>query len=61
MCMLIIYSINVNMYSVNFTENNKKFCLSLHYNRANNYLFVNGTEIIKSQANNTEIVATLCV
>ena len=61
MCMLIIYSIKVNMYSVNFTENNKKFCLSLHYNRANNYLFVNGTEIIKFQANNTEIVATLCV
>ena len=23
------------MYSVNFTENNKKFCLSLHYNGAN--------------------------
>ena len=59
--MLIIYSINVKIYSVNFTENNKKFCLSLHHNTANNYLFVNGTEIIKSQANNTEIVATLCV
>ena len=34
-------------YSINFTENNKKFCLSLHYNGANSYLFVNGTEIIK--------------
>ena len=34
-------------YSINFTENNKKNCLSLHYNGANNYLFVNGTEIIK--------------
>ena len=30
------------MYSNNFTENNKKFCLSLHYNGANSYLFVNG-------------------
>ena len=35
------------MYSVNFTENNKRFCLSLHYNGANSYLFVNGTEIHK--------------
>ena len=31
------------LYSINFTEHNKKFCLSLHYNRANSYLFVNGT------------------
>ena len=28
--------------SINFTENNKKFCLSLHYNEDNSYLFVNG-------------------
>ena len=35
------------MYLINFTENNKKFCLSLHYNGANSYLFANGTEIIK--------------
>ena len=34
------------LYSINFTENNKKFCLSLHYNGTNSYLFVNGTEII---------------
>ena len=33
-------------YSINFIENNKKFCFSLHYNGANSYLFVNGTEII---------------
>ena len=25
------------LYSINFTENNKKFCLSLHYNGANSY------------------------
>ena len=30
-------------YSLNFTENIKKFCLSLHYKGANVYLFVNGT------------------
>ena len=34
-------------YSINFTKSNKKFCLSLHYNGADSYLFVNGTEIIK--------------
>ena len=31
------------MYSINFTEHNKKFCLSLHYNEGSSYLFVNGT------------------
>ena len=30
------------MYSISFTEDNKKFCLSLHYNGAKSYLFVNG-------------------
>ena len=45
------------LYSFNFTENNKKFCLSLHYNGANRYLFVNGTGIIKFKAKNSEIVA----
>ena len=34
------------MYSVNFTENNKKFYLSLRYNGANSYLFVNGAKFI---------------
>ena len=34
------------MYSIN-TEHNKKLCLSLHYNGAGSYLFVNGTEIHK--------------
>ena len=50
------------MHSINFTEHNKKFCLSLHYNGANSYLFVNGTEIIKFKAKDSEIVATpLCL
>ena len=35
------------MYAINFTVTKKKFCLSLHYNGANSYLFVNGTEIVK--------------
>ena len=46
------------MYSINFTVTRKKFFLSLHYNRASSYLFVNGTEIIKFKAKDPEIVAT---
>ena len=38
------------MYSINFTEHNEKFSLSMYYNRANNYLFVNSTEIHKFKA-----------
>ena len=46
------------LYSISFTENNKKFCLSLHYNGANSYLFVNGIEIHKFKAKNSEILAS---
>ena len=50
------------MYSINFTVTKKKFCLSLHYNEANSYLFVNGTEIIKFKAKDSEIVTIpLCL
>ena len=50
------------MYSINFTDHNKKFCLSLHYNGVNSYLFVNGTKIHKFKANDSDIVATpLCL
>ena len=45
------------MYSINFTEDNKMFCLSLHYNKENSYLFVNGTEIIKFKSKDAEILA----
>ena len=38
------------MYSINFTVTKKIICLTLHYNGANSYLFVNGTEIIKFKA-----------
>ena len=46
------------MYSVNFINNNKNFCLSLHYNGANSFLFVNGKEIHNFIAKDSEIVAT---
>ena len=50
------------MYSVNFTDNGEKYCLSLHYNGANSYLFVNGTEIYKFKAKDSEIVPSpLCL
>ena len=44
------------MYSINFTVTNKIFCLSLRYNGANSYLFVNGTEIYKLKAKGSEIL-----
>ena len=31
------------LYSINFTKTDTKFCLNLHYNGSNSYLFVNGT------------------
>ena len=38
------------MYLINFTKEKTKFCLGLHYNGANSYLFINGTDIIKFKA-----------
>ena len=50
------------MYPINFTVTKNKFCLSLHYNGANSYLFVNGTEIYKYKAKDSETAATpLCL
>ena len=50
------------MYLINFTKVNTKFCLSLHYNRANSYLFVNGIEIRKFTAKDSEVVPNnLCL
>ena len=34
------------MYLINFAERNKNFYLSLHYNGASSYLFVNGKKFI---------------
>ena len=50
------------MYSINFTVTNKIFCLSLHYNGANSYLFVNGTEIYKFEAKDSQsLVGPICI
>ena len=50
------------LYSINFTVTKKEFCLSLHYNGENSYLFVNGIEIYKFKAKDSEIVPSpLCL
>ena len=50
------------MYSINFTVTKKKFCLGFNYNGKNSYLFVNGTEIYKFEARDSEIAASpLCL
>ena len=43
------------MCSTNFTADNKTFCLSLHYNGDNSYLFLNGKEIMGFKAKDSEI------
>ena len=50
------------MYSINFTVTKKKFCLNLHYNGENSYLFINGTEIYKFKAKNSEtVIGPICL
>ena len=44
------------MYSINFREKTKRFYLSLHCNKENSYLFVNGTEIIKFKSKDPEVL-----
>ena len=44
------------MYSANFPVANKNFCLGLHYNGNDSYLFVNGKEIYEFKAKHSEIV-----
>ena len=49
-------------HSINYTGSRNKFCLSLHYNGDNRYLFVNDTEIIKFKGKDSGIVANpLCL
>ena len=50
------------MYSINFSVTKRRFCLSLPYNGANSYLFVNGVEITKFKAKDSEIIPNaLCL
>ena len=36
-------------YFINFTQSNRKFCLSLCYNRSNSFLFLNAKKYISIQ------------
>ena len=44
------------MYSPNFAVDKKTFCLGLHYNGDNSYLFVNGKQVIKFKSRNSELI-----
>ena len=49
------------IYPFNFTQPNKKFVLSLHYNESNSFLFVNATKMYQFKAKNSEIkYYTIC-
>ena len=50
------------IYSINFAVTKKKLFLSLHYNGADSYLFINGKKIVKFKVKDSAIVATpLCL
>ena len=42
-------------YSPNFSAENKIFCLSLHYNIDNSYLYINGQQVTHFKAKDSEI------
>ena len=42
-------------FSINFSKARTKFCLSLHYNHDNSYLFVNRKEIYKFKADDKNV------
>ena len=51
------------IYSLNFTQPNKKFVLSLHYNNNNSYLFINGKQELKLKAKSNPVLIEkrLCI
>ena len=50
------------IYSINFAVTKKKLFLSLHYNGADTYLFVNGRKLAKFKGKDSAIVAIpLCL
>ena len=44
------------IYKTNFTQTEKRFVLSLHYNGHESYLFANGAQQLKFKANDAQIV-----
>ena len=41
-------------YPIDFTQSNRKFCLSLHYNGSNSFLFFDVTKMYQFKAKDTE-------
>ena len=48
-------------YSINFTQSNRRFLLSLHYNGSDIFLFVNATKIYQLKAKDSEVKSIHCV
>ena len=46
------FGLSEKKFSINLSKANTIFCLSLHYNADNSYLFVNGKKIFKYEADN---------
>ena len=42
-------------YPINFTQPNKRFVLSLHYNGSNSFVFVNTTKLYKFKAKKSDM------
>ena len=47
------------MYSSNFAIASKTFCLSLHYNGDDSYLFINSKKVLKFKAKKQSVVRKL--
>ena len=61
MVFMILRYVEKNYYR-NFTDPNKKFVLSLHYNGDDSYLFVNGRQELKFKAKTDQLVKEkLCI
>ena len=48
-------------YPINFTQSNRRFVLSLHYNGSDSFLFVDAAKIYQFKAKDSEIKSIHCV
>ena len=48
-------------FSISFSKPKTKFCLSLHFNGDNSYLFANGKEIFKANNKNNNFPTQFCL
>ena len=48
-------------FSFNFSRLDRKFCLSLHYNGSNSFLFANATKVYQFKAKDSEKKNIPCV